>query len=85
MKITDAVDKTLPRLQRFLNEHKDEVFTAIELNDAGIKRARHCVLPKDYKQDLGSLRLYGHPDALGAVASGIKTGVTKQTRKGRIA
>lgn len=91
MRVADAVGKAVPELQRFLDQHKDEVFTAIELADAGIKRARHRVLPKNYKQDAGALRLYGHPDALGAVAEGIKkdnpsSPLTKQrTRKGRIA
>lgn len=84
MKITDAVGKAVPELQRFLDQHKDEVFTAIELEDAGIKRARHRVLPKNYKQDAGALRLYGHPDALGAVADalGAVPGARRVTAEG---
>ena len=82
MKIAEAVGKTLPELQQFLNEHKDEVFTAIELQDAGLKRARHRVLPNTYKQDIGKLRLYGHPEALAAVSAGLPKN-TNTTKKGR--
>lgn len=81
MKVSEVTLLTVTKLQRFLDGHPGEVFTAGELRKSGFREARKLIIPEGYKCKFGSLVLYGRPEDLEAVAKATAKNETK-TKKG---